>query len=73
MSGWSCPHDLNGICQRVQGAVCDPGMRGCVLHGKVVFASEEQNAERKPVKAPAPKAGKKVEKSPARPRRGLPF
>jgi hypothetical protein len=32
-SGWSCPHDLNGICQHVQGAVCDPGMRGCVLHG----------------------------------------
>jgi hypothetical protein len=48
-------------------------MRGCVLHGKVVFASAEQNAERKPVKAPAPKAAKKAEKSPARPRRGLPF
>lgn len=49
MSVWSCPHDLNGICQRVQGAVCDPGMRGCVLHGKVRFANEDRNAPRKPV------------------------
>jgi hypothetical protein len=73
MSGWSCPHDLNGICQRVQGAVCDPGMRGCVLHGKVVFASEEKNAERKPVKAEAPQPEQKSGTSPARPRRGLPF
>jgi hypothetical protein len=51
MSSWSCPHDLNGICQLVQGAACDPGMRGCVLHGKVRFASEAKNQPRKPVKA----------------------
>lgn len=52
MSTWGCPNDLDGICQLVQGARCDPGMRGCVLHGKVRFASEAQNAQRKPVKAP---------------------
>ena len=51
MSAWSCPHDLNGICQLVSGAVCDPGMRGCVLHGKVRFASDEKNVRRKPVKS----------------------
>jgi hypothetical protein len=44
---------LDGICQRVQGAICDPGMRGCVLEGKVRFASEDSNAKRKPVKAAA--------------------
>ncbi len=55
MSAWSCPHDLNGTCQLVQGAACDPGMRGCVLHGKVRFASEEKNRPRKPVR-PAPSA-----------------
>lgn len=70
MSSWSCPHDHNGICMRVSGAVCDPGMRGCVLHGKVVFANAEKNEARKPVAAP-----KKEETAdaPARPRRRLPF
>ncbi len=67
MSAWSCPHDLNGICQKVAGAVCDPGMRGCVLHGKVRFASAEKQAERKPVKAePAAKPA-------SSPKRRLPF
>ena len=71
MSGWSCPYDLDGVCQRVQGAVCDPGMRGCVLHGKVTFASEDKNALRKPVKAPQKKPESR-RKEPA-PRRRLPF
>ncbi len=63
MSSWSCPHDLNGVCQLVQGAACDPGMRGCVLHGKVRFASAEKNAVRKPVKAkPPPAAATKTPK-----------
>lgn len=68
MSSWSCPHDLNGVCQLVQGAACDPGMRGCVLHGKVRFASEQKNQIRKPIKAePAAKPS-----SPS-PKRRLPF
>ena len=37
MSSWSCPHEADGICQRVNGAYCRPGMRGCILCGKVVF------------------------------------
>lgn len=69
MSSWSCPYDLDGVCQHVQGARCDPGMRGCVLHGKVVFASEDKNAPRKPVKAAEKEP---VKPSPA-PRRRLPF
>lgn len=68
MSSWSCPHDLNGICQLVNGAVCDPGMRGCVLHGKVRFASTEKNAVRKPVKAEPPGPA-----STATPKRRLPI
>lgn len=67
MSAWSCPHDLNGTCQLVRGSVCDPGMRGCVLHGKVRFADVEMNRPRKPVKSgPAAPAAKP-------PRRRLPF
>lgn len=51
MSSWSCPYDLNGICQKVSGAVCNPGMRGCILEGQVRFANEEKSVPPKPVKA----------------------
>ena len=67
MSSWSCPHDLNGVCQLVQGAACDPGMRGCVLHGKVRFATEQKDLMRKPVKA------ERTTSPAAPPRRRLPF
>jgi hypothetical protein len=49
-------------------------MRGCVLEGKVRFASEEMNAKRKPVKAAA--AATRTENKPKGtppPRRRLPF
>lgn len=74
MSSWSCPHDLNGVCQLVQGAACDPGMRGCVLHGKVRFASAEQNAVRKPVPSAVEGPAKAKAPAPAAPpKRRLPF
>ncbi len=67
MSAWSCPHDLNGVCQLVTGAACDPGMRGCVLYGKVRFADDKKNQPRKPVKST-------LAKSPTPPaKRRLPF
>lgn len=68
MSAWSCPHDLDNVCQHVQGARCEPGMRGCVLEGKVRFAREEMNQPRKPQRA-EPEA----ESPPPPPRRRLPF
>ncbi len=37
MSGWNCPHEVNGICLKVDGALCCPGMKGCILFGKVEF------------------------------------
>lgn len=76
MSSWSCPHDLNGVCQRVAGAACDPGMRGCELHGKVRFAAGEKNLPRKPVPASTAAAvrGETGElPPPARSRRRVPF
>ena len=82
MTSWSCPHDLNGVCQKVAGAVCDPGMRGCVLEGKVRFANDCKNEPRKPVKAESPAQKKKEENAASRPpakpcapavRRRLPF
>ena len=37
MTSWSCPHEVDGICRRVDGALCRPGMKGCTLAGKVTF------------------------------------
>ncbi len=37
MSSWSCPHQVDDICRKVNGAYCRPGMRGCILFGKVIF------------------------------------
>lgn len=66
---WGCPHDLNGVCQHVNGAVCAPGMRGCVMEGKVRFARDEMNLPRKPVKAATPAPQPRT----VTPKRRLPF
>ncbi len=55
MGSWSCPHDLDGVCQLVKGARCDPGMRGCILYGRYRFLQDEISGVRKPVKAPVAK------------------
>jgi hypothetical protein len=44
MSGWGCPHELRGQCMKVRGRRCDPGMKGCVLHGRFVFSVAEKNS-----------------------------
>lgn len=44
MSGsWGCPHELNDLCSKVNNLPCDPGMKGCVLYGRFVFANDEKN------------------------------
>lgn len=49
MSGsWGCPHEFAGLCQRLAGAYCDPGMRGCVLDGKVTFGDGRPHDPRWP-------------------------
>lgn len=50
MSSWGCPHEVDGVCQRVRGALCDPGMLGCVVQGKVETLGEPRGA-RRPVRA----------------------
>ncbi|MBF0355602.1 MAG: hypothetical protein HQL43_10250 [Alphaproteobacteria bacterium] len=44
MSGWGCPHESKGQCEKVKGKDCSPGMRGCILHGRFRFVSPEKNA-----------------------------
>lgn len=48
MSGWGCPHEIEGRCMRVKGFACDPGMKGCVLSGRFRFSNETKN---RPAKA----------------------
>ncbi len=56
MSGWGCPHEAGGICQRVENRPCDPGMKGCVLAGRFIFSDESKNTHR----ALRDKGGKRI-------------
>ena len=47
---WGCPHEDDGLCKRLNGAYCDPGMRGCVLQGKVEFVDGREHVPRWPEK-----------------------
>lgn len=46
MNGWSCPHQVDGQCEKVPGFACVPGMRGCVLVSKYRFFTDD--GERRP-------------------------
>ncbi len=46
MGSWGCPHEIQGVCTKVNNLPCDPGMKGCVLAGKFVFANDERKNER---------------------------
>lgn len=41
--GWSCPHEVNGLCSKINNLPCDPGMKGCVLAGRYRFANDDKN------------------------------
>ena len=43
MSGWSCPHEDAGACKRLRNIPCDPGQRGCVMHGRFRFVDSAKN------------------------------
>lgn len=49
MSGWGCPHEVDGKCQKVLNLPCDIGMKGCVLAGRFRFADPGKNRARKKV------------------------
>ena len=44
---WGCPYEDNGICQRVKGVPCEPGMKGCTLYGRFTFADPAKNPTKK--------------------------
>lgn len=41
--GWGCPHEVDDKCTKLNKLPCDPGMKGCVLAGRFVFANEDKN------------------------------
>ncbi len=47
MSGWGCPHEVDGKCQKVLNKPCDIGMKGCVLAGRFRFADPSKNRPKK--------------------------
>lgn len=56
MSGWGCPHEDKGVCTRLGGRPCDPGMKGCILHGRFRFSNEEKNRRRRTPEGPGEEA-----------------
>lgn len=46
MASWGCPHEINGKCTKVNNLTCDPGMKGCVLAGRYVFAGNDEKNKR---------------------------
>ena len=42
-AGWSCPHELNGACNKVNQRPCEPGMKGCELYGRYAFFDGSKN------------------------------
>jgi len=53
MSGWGCPHEVGGKCQKVLNKTCDIGMKGCVLAGRFRFADDSKNRPKKTADTPA--------------------
>jgi len=38
--GFSCPHNTGIVCDLIKKE-CDPGDKGCVLYGKMVFSNPD--------------------------------
>ena len=48
---WGCPHEADDRCSKVNNLPCDPGMKGCVLYGRFVFANDDKNERLRQKKA----------------------
>ena len=43
VGGCSCPHEAEGLCNKVNKLPCNPGMKGCELYGRYVFFDGSKN------------------------------
>lgn len=48
MGGWGCPHEVNRLCQQVEGVACQPGMKGCVLFARMRETRQHVNKASQP-------------------------
>jgi len=67
--GWSCPHDVDGRCGKVNMLPCDPGMKGCELYGRFAFFNDDKNARlrekrAREARAAGPESGGKTPEGP---------
>jgi len=69
VSSWNCRHEVNGICLKVAGAYCRPGMKGCILVGKVTFQDGVIPAPVWPPRAEGTPGGPGAPGAPGRPQR----
>lgn len=46
MSSWGCPHEINGLCSKVNNLACNPGMKGCELAGRYFFVGSDDKNKR---------------------------
>ncbi|MCZ7525655.1 MAG: hypothetical protein M5U14_04265 [Acidimicrobiia bacterium] len=60
-STWGCPHEDAGACRRL-GRECDPGLPGCVLHGRVEFARSDKRLDDEAGGDAAARARRRVER-----------
>ncbi len=58
MASWGCPHEIDGRCTKINNLPCDPGMKGCVLAGRYVFANSDEKNKRLKEKLARQTAGK---------------
>lgn len=58
MASWGCPHEIDGRCTKINNLPCDPGMKGCVLAGRYVFANSDEKNKRLKEKPARQTAGK---------------
>ena len=61
---WGCPNEANDLCSKVNNLPCDPGMKGCVLHGGFVFANDDKNQRLRQKKAREEAAAKQAPAAP---------
>lgn len=67
MSSWGCPHEQDGKCARINNVRCDPGMKGCVLFGRFVWADESKNRPKKAVQDNSPETPQESDDNPRGP------
>ena len=63
--GWSCPHEVCGLCSKINNLPCNPGMKGCELAGRYVFFDGSKNTRLIEKRERAANAGKTGEAIPA--------